>query len=302
MAGLEIGLVVVGILIFVGSFFVTEKLSSSDMQNITRISEDEVKNIVAKQIAKSDEVIDERLHEKLDDAVNDFAIRTDDEYVAKMNQMNEYSEKVLETMEKTNNEIVFIHSMLNDKQETVTELTSKLDITKSQLLQLKSDVDERIKELEEQYEENIKLKKEQEFVTGIGAEQVESETVKSFEDELIDRINDEDSDAPDGFKEVLKASSIIESEEEHRLDEMLEGSDKENDSSESNITESNVSQNNLSDSNLSENNLRKSNRLNMSATESEIIKLYKEGYSEIEIAKRYGKGIGEIKLILGLYN
>ena len=129
MVGLEIGLVVIGILIFVGSFFVTEKLSSSDMKEITRVSEKEIKNIVNKAIAESDEVIKTRFDNKLNDAVNDFDIRTDDEYVNKMNQMNEYSEKVLETMEKTHNEIVFIYSMLNDKQENVKELTSKLDTT-----------------------------------------------------------------------------------------------------------------------------------------------------------------------------
>ena len=40
----------------------------------------------------------------------------------------------------------------------------------------------------------------------------------------------------------------------------------------------------------------------MSSEESEIVNLYKEGYSEIDIAKKLGKGIGEIKLVLGLYN
>ena len=274
MAGLEIGLVVVGILIFVGSFFITEKLSSSDMQEITKISKDEIKNIVAKEVAKSDEVIDERLNMRLDDAVNDFALRTDDEYVSKMNHMNEYSENVLKTMEKTNNEIVFIHSMLSDKQEAVSEMTTQLDITKSQLLQLKKDVDEKIEELKAQYDANIKLQKEQEFVSGIEALNVENETVKSFGDELRDRIDEDESDVPDELKEAIKFASS-KGGEELRLDEMLANSES-------------------SDNNVEDN--------TMSATEAEIIKLHKEGYSEIEIAKKFGKGIGEIKLILGLYN
>ncbi len=274
MAGLEIGLVIVGILIFVGSFFITEKLSSSDMQEITKISKDEIKNIVAKEVAKSDEVIDERLNMRLDDAVNDFALRTDDEYVSKMNHMNEYSENVLKTMEKTNNEIVFIHSMLSDKQEAVSEMTTQLDITKSQLLQLKKDVDEKIEELKAQYDANIKLQKEQEFVSGIEALNVENETVKSFGDELRDRIDEDESDVPDELKEAIKFASS-KGGEELRLDEMLANSES-------------------SDNNADDN--------TMSATEAEIIKLHKEGYSEIEIAKKFGKGIGEIKLILGLYN
>ena len=34
----------------------------------------------------------------------------------------------------------------------------------------------------------------------------------------------------------------------------------------------------------------------------QILKMYKEGYSEIEIAKKLGKGLGEIKLVLGLFD
>ena len=257
MAGLEIGLVVIGVLIFAGSFFITEKLSSSDMKEITKISEKEVQNIVDKRIAQSEGIIKDRFDDKLEDAVNDFAIRTDEEYVSKMNQMNEYSEKVLETMEKTNSEIVFIHSMLSDKQENVANLTEKLEVTQKQLLQLKNDVDESINTLKEQYESNINLKKEQEFVTGIEAARVDKETVKTFNDELIERISDSDNEeVPEGFKEAVKVS----------------GSEPVN------------------------------NNHSMSSEESEIVNLYKEGYSEIDIAKKLGKGIGEIKLVLGLYN
>ena len=263
MAGLEIGLVVIGILIFVGSFFITEKLSSSDMKEITKISEKEIKNIVNKAVAESDDVIKQRFDNKLEDYVNDFAIRTDDEYVSKMNQMNEYSEKVLETMEKTNNEIVFIYSMLNDKQEKVTDLSARLDTTKSQLLQLKSDVDESINELKEQYESNIQLKKEQEFVTGIEAARVETETVKTFEDELIERISDEENDAPEGFVHAVELANNNSESEDAKIE---------------------------------------SDGGNNTTSENDIVKLYKEGFSEVEIARKLGKGIGEIKLVLGLYN
>ena len=211
MAGLEIGLVVIGVLIFAGSFFITEKLSSSDMKEITKISEKEIQSIVDKRIAQSESIIKDRFDDKLEDAVNDFAIRTDEEYVSKMNQMNEYSEKVLETMEKTNSEIVFIHSMLNDKQDNVNKLTEKLEVTGKQLLQLKNDVDESINTLKEQYESNINLKLEQEFVTGIEADHVEKETIKTFNDELIEKITDSDEEeVPEGFKEAV-AAPIVES-------------------------------------------------------------------------------------------
>ena len=42
MTGLEISLLIIGAIFFIGSFFVTEKLSSSDVEHIQKLSEKEV--------------------------------------------------------------------------------------------------------------------------------------------------------------------------------------------------------------------------------------------------------------------
>ena len=43
MTGLQISLLVIGIVFLVGSFFVSEKLSSSDVQEIQKLGEKEIK-------------------------------------------------------------------------------------------------------------------------------------------------------------------------------------------------------------------------------------------------------------------
>ncbi len=291
MVGLEIALVVIGILIFVGSFFITEKLSSSDKQEIAKISENEIKKVVKKQLDKSEILVKERLDDKLEAAVNEFAIKTDDEFVSKMNNMSEHSEKIIETMNKSNDEMIFVHGMLNDKHEAVKDLTDKLDKTKSELLQLKSDVDASVRELKTQYDQNIELKKAQEFTTGIEAASVEKPTVKTFEEELVEKISvnaAESEDVPEGFLEAVEINKIISGE--------ALGNDAISTSQAGAALGDAASQNGGASSQSLE------NGVTSDETIENIINLYKEGFSEVEIAKNLGKGIGEIKLVLSLYN
>lgn len=289
MVVLEIALIVIGILIFAGSFFVTEKLSSSDMKEITKVSEKEIKNVIDKQLDRANPVIKERIDDKLEEAVNDFAIRSDDEFVNKMNQIGEYSEKVLETMNKTNKEIVFIHSMLNDKQEAVSEMTNDFNLAKSQLLQLKSDVDDSIKELKEQYQQNIKLQKEQSFISGIEATSIEKPVIKSFEEELIEKINTTSSngkeEVPESFVEAVEIHKLLNNQDnEHSTSDVDELTKELNENIENKLDSSGFDTNS------------KNEQIDT------IVKLYNEGYTEIDIAQKLGKGIGEVKLVLGLYN
>lgn len=289
MVVLEIALIVIGILIFAGSFFVTEKLSSSDMKEITKVSEKEIKNVIDKQLDRANPVIKERIDDKLEEAVNDFAIRSDDEFVNKMNQIGEYSEKVLETMNKTNKEIVFIHSMLNDKQEAVSEMTNDFNLAKSQLLQLKSDVDDSIKELKEQYQQNIKLQKEQSFISGIEATSIEKPVIKSFEEELIEKINTTSSngkeEVPESFVEAVEIHKLLNNQDNEHSTSDVDGLTKElNENIENKLDSSGFDTNS------------KNEQIDT------IVKLYNEGYTEIDIAQKLGKGIGEVKLVLGLYN
>ena len=64
MTGLEIGLLIIGIAFFVGSFFFTEKLSSSDLEAIEKLSEKEIAVLLEKQMRSASDRIERTIDEK----------------------------------------------------------------------------------------------------------------------------------------------------------------------------------------------------------------------------------------------
>ena len=79
MTGLEIGLLIIGAVFFIGSFFVSEKLSSSDMSEIESISEDQIKVLIEKKLQDASSRIDDTLSEKLTEKTEEFEAGADKE-------------------------------------------------------------------------------------------------------------------------------------------------------------------------------------------------------------------------------
>ena len=63
MTGIEITLLLIGIIFMIGSFFITEKLSGSDLNKVSEVSEEE-KNIRKRIrcITAENQRTDERIH------------------------------------------------------------------------------------------------------------------------------------------------------------------------------------------------------------------------------------------------
>lgn len=126
MAGVELILLLVGCIFMVGSFFITEKLSPSELNKLAEISEDELKNIVNRQVenagVKIEEAIDERLEASMDRVDRALEKETNEKIMA----INEFSDTIVENMNKTHSEIMFLYSMLNDKHVELTGMVSDL--------------------------------------------------------------------------------------------------------------------------------------------------------------------------------
>lgn len=126
MTGIEVTLIIVGIIFIFASFFVQEKLSSKDIEEITRMSEKELKIIVDKQLKKAklrvEESVDQVIEESGESAKRSMERETNEKIMA----ISEYSNTVIESMNKTHNEILFLYNMLNDKHVELTELASQV--------------------------------------------------------------------------------------------------------------------------------------------------------------------------------
>lgn len=148
MNTLQICLFIFGLIVFVGSFFITEKLSSSDTEMISRLSEKEVKSLVEKELSKASEQMDRLLSEKSEEAVEKIELSTDKDTNEKLMSIGEYSDTILKAMNDSHDEIMFIYQILNEKQETITDMVSEIGKQESTLRNMKASVEDKLKELE----------------------------------------------------------------------------------------------------------------------------------------------------------
>lgn len=126
MTAVEITLIIVGIVFLLVSFLVQEKLSPKDIESITNLSENELKIIVEKQLKNANDQVEDAITDVVEDKTETTKRALEKETNEKIMVIDEYSNTVLESMNKTHNEILFLYSMLNDKHTELTDLATQL--------------------------------------------------------------------------------------------------------------------------------------------------------------------------------
>lgn len=126
MEAVEVVLILIGVAFLVGSFFVTEKLSQEDVERISLMSEGDLKHIADKQVKEVRTQIENSIEELIEDTVESTKRGLEKETNNKIMAVSEYSDTVLETMNKTHNEIMFLYSMLNDKHAETADIVNDL--------------------------------------------------------------------------------------------------------------------------------------------------------------------------------
>ena len=144
MTGLQIAMIMIGIVCLIGSFFVSEKLSKADWEEMKKMSDEEIKDIIDSKMQEAASQIDERLQEKVDLATAQMERSGEKETNEKIMAISEYSDTVLSSMNKSHDEIVFLYDMLNEKQERVTELMKELTLMQSAVAQMEETLDDKL--------------------------------------------------------------------------------------------------------------------------------------------------------------
>lgn len=126
MTALEITLIVIGVVFLVGSFFVSDKLSQKDVDQIAKMSEEELRVILDRQLEKAKAEIQNAIETGIDETTEETKRALEKETNDKINGISEYSDTVLESINKSHNEIMFLYSMLNDKHKDLTDLAANL--------------------------------------------------------------------------------------------------------------------------------------------------------------------------------
>lgn len=128
----------------IGSFFVTEKLSQQEVEQISQLSSNEMKFILEKNMKSTEKKVEELVDDVIDRSMEIADRALDKETNMKIQEISEYAETVLESIHKNHNEVMFLYSMLNEKQTDLTETAGKLEKMRSELNSLEEEVGETV--------------------------------------------------------------------------------------------------------------------------------------------------------------
>lgn len=133
MGLIEILLIIIGILAFVASFVIPEKMSKA--VNIT-IPEEKINQLIEEQVKNAEFKIDE----KVDETISAAAEKTE-RYMERMSNekimaIQEFSDTVLGQINKNHEESVFLYDMLNNKYAQVKNTTAEIN---ARVQELKND-------------------------------------------------------------------------------------------------------------------------------------------------------------------
>ena len=126
MTGVQIILLLAGCVFMVGSFFIAEKLSPSELSQIAELSEGELQRIIDRGLTNAVPRVDEAIENRIEMVADKVDRALEKETNEKIMAISEYSDTVISDMNKSHNEIMFLYSMLNDKHTEMTGMASDL--------------------------------------------------------------------------------------------------------------------------------------------------------------------------------
>lgn len=160
MTAIEIVLIVIGVIMMVASFFVMEKLSNKEVGKMAELSTEEIKRILERSMKdaeqKINDTIDDVIEESIEESTEKVECALDKEANEKIKAINEYSDTVLESINKTHNEVMFLYSMLNDKHSELTTYAGKLAQLAIHLEELQENLEQTIGRTQEFIEQPMK--------------------------------------------------------------------------------------------------------------------------------------------------
>lgn len=318
MTTLEITLILVGIVFLIGSFMVKDKLSKNDLDKIADMSAEELKVITEKEIKNAESAIDGMLDEHIASKTDETKRNLEKETNSKILAINEYSDTVLDSINKSHNEIMFLYSMLNDKHEELTRLSGNIE-------KITAQAKKTFESVEASKINNLSNK------TVLNAKPVVNAAPVSNRQAVTESRGIASSDIVTGTKNTasvkkqnVSAQNMM-SQHAAAQNIMSQNTVVRNTAVPNTVVPNMAAQNavaqNVAVSNMTAQNMTASNTAmqsrNLSDTDvqsgrvydiseinhnPQILRLYKSGKNIVEIAKELGLGKGEVKLVIDLYN
>lgn len=250
MTALEIFLLIIGIVLIFGSFFLTDKKSNDTVQQQTGEVNVEITQAQKHKIElQVENIIDETLKTSVDKTEAEF----DKISNKKMTELSDYSENIINDINKNHNEVMFLYDMLGEKEKELKSMLTEIDGTKKRVAELKeqsyAEVSKKAEDTSQFFNTKImELKSEMENVVNAiekaATEATETiEEVKRTRDELLN-VNIADNEQKDSTD---NKSDVIVSEDDNVVSSLSKDESdilNDADSSDSDYTKSDIEKDN----------------------------------------------------------
>ncbi|MDE7431290.1 MAG: hypothetical protein K2N34_05175 [Lachnospiraceae bacterium] len=127
MTGMEIFLIMVGIIAIVGSFVFSEKLEKAD-KNTENMMDKMSEEAIQKKVDEAVDMI-------LDDKVEATEVKVEKILNEKILAVGEYSDNVISDINKSHDEVMFLYGMLNDKEKDIKKTVMDVENLKKSIKQ-----------------------------------------------------------------------------------------------------------------------------------------------------------------------
>ncbi|MCI9079142.1 MAG: hypothetical protein HFH68_09515 [Lachnospiraceae bacterium] len=288
MAILEAIMVIIGL----GAVFLSFRVADGNSTNTSTSSTsgEELKNVTDKAkefLDKFNEDIESKAEEVLNNTDNKLGTILNEKIMG----LSEYSDQILDKMEKNHSETVFLYDMLNEKEKEIKELVHDIDVIKAGIRD----------ELAKEYQEHKKRFEE------TGSSKVQTSIPVYNNDSLPDELYGISANPASTSTEDTIQESII----------SMPGMEiPEKDGNDINTSMYDVEIARIEEQEIWEKSLRRLygnmgvSDIEAAAIEAgidhvdhsdEIISLYKKGCSILEISKMLDIGQGEVKFVIDMY-
>lgn len=269
----ELILLIFGGIVFTVSFFLPSG-GKKERDGISKTDEEEIKEIIGREVEEAktqiSDIVNETITYSMEKTERSMERLTNEKIMA----VNEYSDTVLEQINKNHKEAVFLYDMLNDKHENLKSTVSEAVKTASEVKQTVKDAEVTAREAKEQA---VEIKEQ------IPAPVPEKEFVPI----QVPRVEVTDGSATaeiekEPEKPKRKTTRKVKTEASASKEEAVDPEKTEK-----------ASKVDLSMAAPGKTGGRNSNE--------RILELHKAGKSNMAIAKELGLGIGEVKLVIDLF-
>lgn len=264
MSMAQIVLLIIGLILFIASFVIPEKKQELSPQ-LKEEAEREARRLVEEAVDSARENLQDSTDETVRYAIEKTERALERVTNEKVMSISEYAETVIEDINKNHNQVLFLYDMLNDKQETIKKSVSEAE--------------GKVKKIEHKLEQTAQ--QEEKKPEALKAEPEKTEPKKT-------RTRRKAESKPAEAKASNESFEIL------TVEQLTAQNDKV-------IGEAKAEKPLKQASNVDMPFLNPEGNDNNGNSNEQILKLHREGKSNVAIAKQLGLGIGEVKIVIDLF-